>query len=429
LELKFKISTSVSIIIPAACDAQSRGISNTVELFIDYINSTGIGNNWNGTEYETASSLTSNSLFEAPNNIQRAFLEVEEFKPAGSAIIYELSNDNGTNWVLAADNTFSVFTTTGKNLTYRVNLTSNSTNSTPRVRNLKISIIPSALENVSFDFNSDGVIDFNFTGILNSTSSPRNITVNFTASGMEAFLDSLSSTTGLFPIKITVGSLGVLEIKDIKFRTNVSIIPFTNVSVESAQNCIGDCQIKINVSYDNGTIVLSNLRAYFSGRENVSILAYSSNTTCLTDTKVIQYHYSKINTSLPTGILFYGVFPTTVNSSNVQPFGQSAHTNATISTPIFTIKADREFSWNFSIYESFAPAINNCISLESCTSWNKTSCINTTTTEQVQFRNISSTATNEIYNFWNLTDCNASSNLFLPENITFTPYCESCVIK
>ena len=429
LELKFGVQSFAAVQVPAPCDpGTTKSIKSNTHSFIYFINTTGVGNPWNGSQYDTASTLTSKIVNTAPNDISRVILEVEEFKPAESTITYELSNDNGTTWTRGLNNTFTIFLSAGNNLTYRVNLTSNETNTTPRVRNIKLSIIPSALENVSFDFGADGTEDFSFTGILNGTFSPRNISLNFSDSGMASFIDSLPETTGLFPIKITTDTTGTLSIDNLLFKTNVSRVAFNTSDVEIDQNCVGDCRIKVNATYSTGTLVLSGLSANYKGRGNFTIIATSNNASCSVGTHLAQIYYSKINVSFPSGTSFYGVFPSTVNSKNVAPFGQKTTINATSSIPIFRIRGDRNFSWDYSIYESFAPNISSCLSLNSCTTWNKTSCKVINTTSKLQYRNVTSNATNEIYHFWNLSSC-STDNLFLPANMTFEPYCSGCLVK
>lgn len=429
LELRFRTVSDASVTVDEGCGGghlQSSGVSSDIRLH--YVNRTGVALDWNNTNYNRTASVMSHSIYRSTDTISRAYLEVEEYKPAQTTITYELSNNNGSTWVSANPNTFISFTSTGKNLTYRINLSTNFTNSTPRVRNLKLSIIPATIQNVTIDLNNDGDLEFNFSGELNETNSPQNMSVNFTDSGIGNFITTLNAPSGLFPIVISSDSVGVLEIENLLFKTNVSKVGFNSSQMQSELLCSGYCQVDFNLTYSSGVITANNLNAYYSGRNNVTVNVYSSNSSCTPVRNTIQFYYSKINASMPAGIVYYDVFPKSLNTTYVVPFSQKSGDNNTNSTPIFQINADKPFDWNYSIYQSFAPAVNSCLALTSCGNSNRTNCINVTTNNQLIAGNLSQGNTTYVFHWWNLTTC-TRTNVYLPANLSFNPYCQECVVN
>ncbi|MBN1326117.1 hypothetical protein JW977_04035 [Candidatus Falkowbacteria bacterium] len=90
-------------------------------------------------DYNLASTVQSLNINTTTDYITSATLNVTDTIAAGQSITYYLSNDGGTIWEAATDGTPHTFTTTGNDLRWKADLTTDNNTTTPIIDDLNIS--------------------------------------------------------------------------------------------------------------------------------------------------------------------------------------------------------------------------------------------------------------------------------------------------
>ncbi len=378
----------------------------------------------NGT-YKSGGNITSNVINVTKTNISRAIItSVAEYKPTGTDIIYYLSNTcNYTKPIFESvtPGVIHTFDTVGNELCWRANLNSSVNISSPVVRKLTIEIIKGSLENVSADLGSNGIIDWIFPDILNSTTSPR--VVNGSLSGFVNYRaeNCLNSLVCEYPItfsSLTGGTLGIT-----KANTTVSISDI-NFNISKVQN---KSIINISFSFKKGLLELLGINLNFRGQKNFTINAtHSDNITFLKnkESQIVWFRFSKFNWSLPytftRTIVPYGI--RTVNSTNVTPFGQTE----TIPIINLTNQAQNEFNIGLKMNQTF-----DCLEVKVLNSSNTSKIgiygINLTTSTQNFGGNLTMIKGMGLWLFYDLYDCDPSAMRFLQPRLEYESCCEQCV--
>lgn len=294
--------------------------------------------------------FTSDIFHTTASNIIAATLTSIEYKPSGTNIYYYLSADN-TNFEQVYSGTRHVFTNSGKNLTYKVMMNTTNTIFTPAVYKLNIQVISLEIENVSIDLSDNHVNEWTYTGVLNSTTSPQNVTLN---------ISDLGSSVGTdYIIKIETDNAGILEINNFNQNTSMSPIELTASEFEECNNC------KINFTFSGDNLTVDDLQFdYIGGNKTYIVLAHDDTYSINTSYDIIYYH-SKWDYSFPSYVDYLEFIPKSSTTKNVTPYGQDS------TRPILNITnlGYGGKNANFSIYlnESYS-----CVNLTVATSNNKT---------------------------------------------------------
>lgn len=358
-------------------------------------------------------------------NYTAVWIEGSEYKPVGTDIKYTISADNLTTKQLTINNGRSVFTTQGNLLSGCVNL-SGTNETSPIVYDLRWIIIPTTITDIEIDAGSDGDIDWNRSGELNSTSSPLNITIDY-SEALDYSSDFNDNEHFLFPISISTGSEGLLQVRNINSRQNPNPINLNITLLEDCSTC------NIGAEFIGGIFNITSFALNFLGSINYTALAHKPDYS-LNDSYQIEVKYSKFNCSFPPEIDYFEPFPVmSQNDKNVTPYGQEInYCNTSVdyycqqsSIPIYncTYLGYEEPIANFSVYVN---QTQNGIDLWLNDNVTKIGAINITTIEQYVFQ-LNKTNSTGIYgwnDFWN-TSLTAIYNYY--PNITIKAYCEDCL--
>lgn len=373
----------------------SSGCTSAIDL--EEIQWSGAALNYSGTNgtYYANGNYTSRPFTTTTNNISKATLTCYDTKPTGTNINYYLSNScNGANpsFESITNGVTHIFSATGNTPCMRATFNSSVNTSTPTINKCIFQILKSSPFNVSVDAGSDGDVDWNWPAYINSTNSPKQ--VNFSLDDFETYKQNncQDTPTCQYPIGLTVGSAGIVSLdnlsltQQIKFGNNRSgeivISNLTRIESLSLWNW--------TIGFTNGVLKLFDLDVEFKGSKNISlVLRTASNSTNLagTDSLTLSVYYSKFNISFPSNIVAFNIFATSVNASNLTPFGQSN------STPIFNI-SNTAYDREFDVYMRANATLNTCLNMTFSNDSSKSNGIKLNTSYQSILTNISLLANN-----------------------------------
>ncbi len=326
--------------------------SNT---YISNFSISGIGlNRTTGDKYPTTpQNWTSDVLFTAPSNIERAkFTSVEYLGEdyngtvtATTTVDYWLSNDNGTTWELAVNDTFNDFDSTGKSLKIKAELDTNNSLVSPVITDLRVQIIPTSGCDLNIGVGELKGQEMSVGYGLNSSNTP--IYYNGTDVGIRGF--DCPSLTCAIPIEFTVNQSCMIQITNMNYTKNPNPLKFTNMtSIETEENP----QVALNFS--DGLIQISNWMLQFYGSKNITVSVYPLGDTSANDSQVIQVRYSQFDLYYPSGQMYWEIFPTSRNQSDIEPYGQNT------STGIWRINSSA-YDDPFDIYVRYNKSIDSCV--------------------------------------------------------------------
>lgn len=359
------------------------------------------------------------------HNYTAAWLFVSEYVPDGTNIYYYLSADNGTTWQGITPSERNIFATWGNQIIFRTNLTTGNINKSPAIYNVRLRVIPATITDVLIDAGDDGDIDFTYNNTLNSTTSPRNVSLDF-SEVFDYVGDFNSNENVLFPISITTGSEGLLQVSSLESKQNPNPIIMNVTPLEDCYLC------KIGATFTGGILNFTSLALDFLGSWNYTALAHTPDYS-LNASHNIVVRYSKFDCVFPDEVDYYEPFPImSRNDKNVTPYGQEInYCNTSVDTyctqssiPIFncTYLGYDEPIANFTMYMN---GTQNGIDLWFDDGLNKSDGINISTTEQfiMQLNKTNSSGVWSWTDVWNVS-LDTIYN-FYPE-INFSVYCAEC---
>lgn len=286
--------------------ADSSGpVGGTGSGILYYLKASGIFLNTTSSlaEYADNGTFTSDIIHSTTDEIIAATIDFENYNPTGTLVEYYLSVDD-INYEQVFSGVRHVFLNDGNNLSYRVHLNTTNISNTPYVSKIRIQVIPSAITNISVDVGDDDSSDWNWTGNLNLTTSPLNVSFN------ETYLN-IEYTT----IKISSDSAGLIQVNNFLLNSTINPIVLNETYFEDCSTC----EITL---FETGDIMnVSDLRFDFLGSWNyTAYVHYLTNT----DTLNLQVKYSDFNLTYPPGYDYYDIIGTQ-NSSNITPYGQTEY--------------------------------------------------------------------------------------------------------
>jgi len=276
-------------------------------------------NSSNYTVNET--NYTSILLNNTTNDIKRATLSADVYLPDNTSIKYFLSNTNDTEWEEVTNDVVHAFTSVGNNISARFQFKSDNKSVSPIVYSYNVTITPTAVTNIFVDVGADGDNDWNYTGVLNTATSPQ----HFRSNGSHVYDYIQDNCVGniscYIPLTITFGTAGTIQISNYNLSVNPNPINITPADVE------GFNPINLSFNFTGGSFELSDLELDYLGSRNISFFTYYSKHQEFNDTQVMQVRYSKFNISLAPNISYFEFFPKSKDSKNVTPYGQTEAIN------------------------------------------------------------------------------------------------------
>jgi len=379
----------------------------------------------NSLTWGNASLVSTRILNATEGNISRAILTADESNTAGGTISYYLSNDNRENWESIQSGVMHTFTNEGSKLFAMINITTTDAETPITVNSYEINVIPGYVSNVTIDVGYDGITNWNYSGKINSTNKQAEIQVSAYDAALYTGENCLNKLTCLIPIAISTSTSGTLEVSNMTFKQNLSYVILNKTVIQNNLSSITTKQdVMINFeSNQNGSITITDLVFELKGDDNITVTANyfeNENYTFSTDTQYVLWRYSPFNVSYPSGVSSYNVFPSSIDAKGVSPYGQSSSIsiwNVTTTALTDPIK----------IYRWYDSGVDSCLTSYSCLYYNQTNCtIINTTTSTVIIESLNRTQYQNLFDFWNLTDCSGGS-LYLPGNFTWRAICKDCV--
>lgn len=273
------------------------------------------------------------------SNVTRARITTTKRNSGNGGETLYLSNDNVT-WEEASSGSFHVFTSVGNQLFARLNITSTDADEPYLIEEYTVDVGMGSIDNLKVDIGNDGAYEWNMTGVLNSTNSPQNATIE-KDDVFESIQDNcIDSTTGDAlgdtcpdPIVFQSDSAGQLQFKltEAKQRINTTLLNESSIKNWMEDNCVaGKCNVTFKINYTGGgNITIRDINVKFKGSKTVNITAHIGTEQFL---RQVFWRYSKFNYSLPYTWTDDILWPITkMNQKNAQPYLQ------TVTIPIYNI--------------------------------------------------------------------------------------------
>ncbi|MEW5759851.1 MAG: hypothetical protein AB1779_03685, partial [Candidatus Thermoplasmatota archaeon] len=207
---------------------------------------------------------------ELSNPIASATLYWNRTLPMGTTVLGYLSNDNGSTWFLATRGIQLEFPYKNNILRYKLELSSNHTESTPLIDYIKLNYTTATYPlNPTLDILDDGNIDWNYTGIFNFTTTLDITEVAVMHIGENIPLNFTSSSPG----KIKISNLSAKE--DTGFKI-ISYSPFEkSINISEGESVF----FRVNISDPDGDAIITwYMDSYEVGKGQIYTFAsnYSS---------------------------------------------------------------------------------------------------------------------------------------------------------
>jgi hypothetical protein len=374
--------------------------------------------------------LISTRLHNTTENITRAKLTANVSNPSGGTVNYYLSNTNTSSWESVTNGLMHTFTTQGTELYAFINVTTTDSEDPITINSYAVDVIPGKASNIQIDVAYDGIIEWNYTYEINETNPQ--LDINFSGQGVNEYIGDNcdEDLTCLVPIAFS-STVGRLTVSGMNFTQNLSAVRFNQTEITNNLSGVSSAQdVIFNFeSSQNGSVNLTNLAIQYKGDKNVTINANyfgNENYTSSSDSQVLSWRYSPFNATWPQGVVYYSVYPSSVNSKSVSPYGQYIKSTENISIAIWNITTTAKTD-PIKIYRWYEDTVDSCLTLYTCLGYNKTNCTTVNSSRNnLVIQNFNRTQNFKLYDFWNLTACDPT-NLYLPGNNTFRGICQDCI--
>lgn len=298
----------------------------------------------NGENYSLSGNFTSKVFHNTTDNIIAATLIANDTIPTGTSIKYYMSVDD-INYERVSKGSRHIFNNLGNNLSYRVELESNSITLTPIVSVVNVKVVSSQIKNLSIDINFNSSVqstDYSFNGTLNQTNTPLNLSFD------------ISNYTSSDEIEVAITSLtsGLIRIEELSVNSSLNEINLNKTNLEDCNNC------KINFTNYGDAISnysISNLEIDFKGYKNYTVNAISGGTII---TRILQIYYSPFNISIiPLNIEYWDISPNIYSyvQYNIPPFGNANG----YGNPFWNITRLR-FNHTYDIFIKYNESVDTC---------------------------------------------------------------------
>lgn len=410
---------------------------SSAEFLVDYINISGISLNRNTDAFSPLkANWTSELLVTTQDNISRAkFISQELLQnsftdnvSANTSIRYWLSNNNGSTWEIAFNDTFRAFESVNNSLKIRIEFQTNNSLVSPLITDLLVQIIPAGGCNLNIDIGEelDGTIptggqDMKVGFGLNASTTP--IFYNGTDASIRGFDCSDQGLTCEVPIRFTVNQSCQLEITNMNYTKNLNPINLTNLTgVEDLD------KIPIELTIIQGEVTVDDLGLQFFGSHNITILATQIDKRSNNVSHVVQVRYSPFNFSYPSIATYWINEPSGRNQSNIQPYGQN------LSRGIWQVNSTA-YDDPFNLYVRFNESFDTCVSYVNFSGVNNTATpdlnqslnISLNTSYQVIIDSMNDTLSQDIWTFTDILCGGSNTNNLIIPYFCFKARCGECV--
>jgi len=427
--LDFRLVVSVEGVTGGASqNVQTQGIlSNSFRLLGISQGMLGIGN---------VSNLTSINIHNTGNTTTSATLSWRELVRDGEQVwsnVSDLSNssllfvnaylsaDNGATYESVLSGTTHVFTSSGNNLSYRFNLSDNNDGLDLFVGRIKLLVVPERLDNLTIDVGADGIIEKNFT-VFNVT----NDSIVISDGSVEAACGGVSrqeecnvtisfSTTG-------AGSL-IIGTFNYSHNPNPIFIDVNDTLITLLQDFLNPV---LEFNFTNGNLTVDGLDLRYWGSGNVTVVGHDGDGD-LNGSHELEFRYSLFNITSP--LAFFDMTPNSVNSSNVEPWGQNAKFNISIFNTSVSSNNDDNMNMTFWLNKTIDSCVTLFVSNQSSLLTGPTFNLNNSAGEvdMSSYENMAPGAVENIFIWGNFTSCNASNSRFFDPFNYWNSYCIDCV--
>ena len=312
LKLKFYVSANSG----GSCSGGAASATASINLYNLKWGGVWLNNSLTNGTYWTNGNFTKCGINISQNNISKATLSWQEYKPTGTNVLGYISNNcnnSAPTFESTTSGTLHTFSTIGNNIGVRFALNTSINITSPIIRKFTTSVVKSSIENVSLDCNNDGTSDWNYPTNLNSTTSPKvaNCTLFTSCSnGVNCLrLLSFSSSTG-----------GILSVDNINATQTLSELSISNLTPFESLTFWN-----LTADFLNGRLRLYDLDVEFNGSKNISLGLHSVPTSFLlegTDNLTLSVYHSKARCTYPSGIQNFEFVFGGVNETNMTIVGQ-----------------------------------------------------------------------------------------------------------
>lgn len=379
---------------------------------------------YSGIEGPGASSLTGNwtspLINRTAENISRATLSAHLLLPDNTEIQPYMSNDDGTTWENVVFDENYLFSSTGNELRVRFEFNSTDNYSSPIVLDYTVDIIPTAMSGLTVDVGADGQPEVEYDYELNSTSTPVYFEAN--DSSFNKYLNDSCSEDEYcnIPIAFTSDSGGIIEIKNVNLTENINPISFD-----------------YSLFQDDEYVVLSPSQAMaftgfkfdYRGNKNITIEAHDAGRSSSINLTV-QVVYSPIDLFFPSNALYWQIFPSKRNQSNIEPYGQNS------SHGVWNVNTSAYHEQGVDIYAKYNDSITSCVtkmefrgqnfSVSTLNNISTLNITNLTTSAQKLIEGLNSSTLGNIRSY-TMINCSGYSGTFIVPYFCFFTLCSDCV--
>jgi len=292
--------------------------------------------------------FTTHKINTTPTDVGRAILEAVFFEPSGTNITYYLSNDDGATFEKVTLGEAHVFSSTGDDLMVRFNLKSDSNITSPQVFEYTLSVVPSELNNLDIDIGGDGDVDIEINETLDETNTP--ISYNGSSIPFNTYINNscLDLSSCLVPITFISGSGGVIEVSHMNATFNINPV---RLNVSPLQDL---SEINITPTYSGGKLQFSDVKFDFRGSKNITVEVTDTDGSN-SENHTIHVVYSPFEMFFPSGQIYWELFPSERNQSNIEPYGQNA------TDGIWKVNSSKYHDSGVDIYMKLNNSIESCV--------------------------------------------------------------------
>ena len=370
---------------------------------------------WNTTvEGELISTIIRN---DTATNITRARISLNKLNTAGGSAEVWLSNDDNVTWESTTDGNFHLFNTTGNVLRAKINVTVTDAEDPLIIQSYSVDISQGTISDLTIDIGNDGDTDYNYSGKINETNSPLNISLDGDDFSEYIKINCNNSVTCLVPIEFCSNTAGDLEYKDIEGGQRLNETVFDT-------DYFNDSNKNVSIRFywtNNGTINITDIDTRYYGDKSTNLTAHIGSNAF---SRLINWFYSPWTLDFIPGTYYWELFPSSRTENDTQPYGQNS------THGIWKVNSSVKHSEGVNVYVKLNESLNySCVTDNTFTGYNYTNVsyinVSLTTSPKILFENL----TNQTGYIWTYTDINCSSGTqpFSIPYFCFFSICGSCV--
>ncbi len=283
--------------------------------------------------------IISNSVYDASDNIEKATFTAFGTSLASEIVYPSLSVDGGVNWEAVSFGSEHTFSNTGKHLKWKMDINFTDPgykNATTVLTEISVSIPSGNVSNLVFDLGNDGTADYTIDGSLGFSNSTQSI--NLSRINLTSFFNSNNSLvttatyphTYLIPLSITSDTVGTITLYNINWTYDPNPIYLNPTAIQSVLNdSINYTSFRIpvaaaNTSASQAQVTFDDLKRTYAGGNFTLLIKIHDVLYTLNVSRSIDYFYSRWDYNFaPVGLDYLLFAPQTPTSINITPYGQT----------------------------------------------------------------------------------------------------------